>query len=129
RRDAKRETEEPVNPRPKYVMHNWIPARDKAADVGREVSRSVPVKAGLPPHRDTEPLPHLASGSVGSDEITRAHALIGAPVATSDDRFHPVLVLLERNQLGRVLEPGAELLGPPAEDRLEAHLRDEPPPS
>ena len=46
-------------------------------------------------------------------------------VAVPDRRGHAVAVLLDGDGLVRVADVGAELLGPPAQDRLEADLRDE----
>ena len=81
----------------------------------------------MPAQRDAEPFPDRAVAPVRRDEVACPHRPLGAAVPFADDCGEPVLVSLERGQLGAPLDPCTELRGPRPEDRLQADLRDEQP--
>ncbi len=84
-------------------------------------------KLGWPRSGMPRPLAHRALAPVRGDDVARADRPLRPRLAVPDDRGHAVLVLVERDQLRRVLEPCAELVGMAAEDRLEPDLGDEQP--
>ena len=76
---------------------------------------------------DAEAVAHRALAPVRTDDVASADRPLRSRLAIPDESGRSVLVLVERDQLRRVLEPRAELVGVPAEDRLEPDLGDEQP--
>ena len=61
--------------------------------------------------RDAELLAYRAVAAVGRDEVAGAHRSLASVVSVLDDGRHAVGVLLERDELGALLEMRAERLG------------------
>ncbi len=120
-----REAEEALERRPEDVDDAQIPLAQKRLDVGAEVDRDAVGEAGVTAKRDAEPLAHRALAPVRCDDVLRAYAPLLPALALPDDGGHTVVVLVERDQLGGVLESSAELGCVVAEDRLEPDLGDE----
>ena len=109
------------------VDHAQVPAPQRVRAVGPEVDRDAPGEQAVAPHGDAQVLADGAPVAVAGDEVLRPDGALDQGVDVADRRGHPVRVLLQVDQLGGVLEPGAELAGPLEQDRLEHLLRHEQP--
>ena len=125
---GEREAEEPLQRRPEHVDHAQVAIADERLDVGAEVDRDAVREARVAAERDAQPLADGALAPVRGDDVLRAHGPLLHPCrGPGDDRCHAVLVLVDGDELRRVLEARAELVGVAAEDRLEPDLGDEQP--
>ncbi len=67
---------------------------------------------------DAEPRANRALPAIGGHQIARADGAGGAAAALADRGSDASVVLLEGDQLGRVAQIGAALLGVGAQNRL-----------
>ena len=76
---------------------------------------------------DPEPLANRAAGTVGCDHVPGSHGSLGPSVPRADDDRHGLVALLDRDGLGRVLDPRSQAIRRLQQDGLEPDLRDEEP--
>ena len=122
------EAEEPAQAVVEDVDHALVAALEQLRAVGTEVDRRAVRQQAVAVHPDAEPLAHRAARAVGGDDVAGAHGAIRAGLQIAQDRGDAVAVVVERDDQRRVAQPGAELLGAGAQQRLERVLGDEQPP-
>src|SRR5262249_37721645 len=75
-----------------------------------------------PMHSDPERFADVAAIAVASDQVIRAHAVVGLRCKGAKDGCDTVLILFEAHQLRRITNVRAECLGVLAQDRLDTVL-------
>ena len=108
-------------------MTPWLRSSQQRGDRGGEVDGDAPRQQAVPLHLDPEAVARRAAVAVGGDDVPRADLALLAGVEVPQRGGDPVVVLLERDDLGAVAQVGPELERLLPQDRLEHVLVQEQP--
>src|SRR6185295_11649857 len=105
------------------IDHSPELAIQELAQVCTEIDRDALRQCAVPAHPDSQTLADSAVRTIGCDQVLSAHSLCLARVAMANDRCNTILILLERDALGRKEDSRTGALGAFLKGWLECVLR------